>query len=274
VYTINRAGHAALNRVEQIMGMPIGIDVRDLDVDPAALDGAFDWFRWVDATFSTYTPDSVISQLNRGALTLSAAPPDVRAVLERCAALCQETDGYFDIHSAMLAQWERVGAMALRLGAVEPAGLVKGWSVDRAACMLESAGARNYCVNAGGDIRVRGRATSEEGWRVGIRHPLQHDKVAAVVTATDLAIATSGAYERGDHIVDPHSGQPPSGILSVTIVGPDLATADAYATAAYAMGQDGPPWTAHLVGTGYEAMTILGDQTVLSTPAFPALPTR
>lgn len=93
--------------------------------------------------------------------------------------------------------------------------------------------------------------------------------MAAVVVATDLAIATSGAYERGDHIVDPHSGQSPSGLLSVTIVGPDLATADAYATAAYAMGREGPSWTARLVSAGYEAMTILDDQTVLSTPAFP-----
>jgi len=54
-------------------------------------------------------------------------------------------------------------------------------------------------------------------------------------------------------------------------VGPDLATADAYATAAYAMGRHGPAWTTRLVGHGYEAMTILDDQTVLSTPAFPAL---
>jgi len=251
------------------MGMPIGIDVRDPDVDPAALDRAFDWFRWVDTTFSTYTSDSVISQLNRGEVTLSETHPDVRAVLTRCAEVRQETDGYFDIHSAMLAQWERVGDVALRLGAVEPAGLVKGWSVDRAARILEAAGARNYVVNAGGDIRVHGCPAPATCWRVGIRHPLQRDKVAAVVVATDLAIATSGAYERGDHIVDPHSGQSPSGILSVTIVGPDLATADAYATAAYAMGCEGPSWTARLVSADYEAMTILDDQTVLSTPAFP-----
>lgn len=251
------------------MGMPIRIDVRDPDVDPTALDHAFDWFRWVDATFSTYTPDSVISRLNRGEATLSDAHPDVRAVLERCAEVCQETDGYFDIHSAMLAQWERVGDVALRLGAVEPAGLVKGWSVDRAARILEAAGTRNYVVNAGGDIRVHGCPAPATCWRVGIRHPLQRDKVAAVVVATDLAIATSGAYERGDHIVDPHSGQPPNGLLSVTIVGPDLAMADAYATAAYAMGREGPSWTARLVSAGYEAMTILDDQTVLSTPAFP-----
>lgn len=87
--------------------------------------------------------------------------------------------------------------------------------------------------------------------------------------ATDTAIATSGSYERGQHIVDPHTVTAPEGVLSVTIVGPDLATADAYATAAYAMGRNGPDWTAILPALGYEAMTILDDATVLMTPAFP-----
>jgi thiamine biosynthesis lipoprotein len=93
--------------------------------------------------------------------------------------------------------------------------------------------------------------------------------VAKVVVANDLAIATSGAYARGDHVVDPHTRRPPAGVLSVTITGPDLATSDAYATAAFAMGLDGPAWTARL--RGYEAMTILADGRVLSTPCFPAV---
>jgi len=253
------------------MGMPIGIDVRDPEVDPGVLDRAFAWLRWVDATFSTYKPDSEISRLNRGGLALRDAHRDVRAVLARCAELRAETGGYFDMGAALLAQWERVGDVALRLGAVDPSGLVKGWAVERAARILEEAGARAYRVNAGGDIRVRGRPSPASGWRIGIQHPSLRDKVAAVIEATDLAIATSGAYERGAHIVDPHTGRPPEGVLSVTITGPDLATADAYATAAYAMGREGPAWTARLVARGYEAMTILADQTVLSTPAFPAM---
>jgi thiamine biosynthesis lipoprotein len=257
------------HRVEHIMGMPIGIDVRDPDADPAALDAAFDWLRWVDATFSTYRTDSEISRLNRGELDPKATHPDVRLVLERCAQLREETDGYFDAASALLFQWERLGDAALRLDAVDPSGLVKGWSVDRAAAILDAAGARNYAINAGGDIWVRGYAAPGQHWRVGIQHPLQHDRVAAVVEAADLAVATSGAYERGAHIVDPHSGAPPSGVLAVTITGPDLATADAYATAAFAMGRDGPAWTACLVALGYEALTILDDATVLMTPAFP-----
>ena len=92
-------------------------------------------------------------------------------------------------------------------------------------------------------MRLRGGALPEPRWRVGIQHPQIRDRIAAVVEADDLAVATSGAYTRGDHVVDPHTGRPPEGVLSVTIAGPDLATADAYATAAFAMGADGPEWT-------------------------------
>jgi thiamine biosynthesis lipoprotein len=252
-----------LNRLEHIMGMPIGIDVRDADVDPAALDRAYDWLRWVDATFSTYKWESEISRLNRGELSLQDCHPEVQAVLARCEQLTRQTGGYFDIHSASLPP---EGGAA---GGIDPSGLVKGWAVDRAGEILDEAGARNYSINAGGDVRVRGRPSPEEAyWRVGIQHPLIRDKIAGVVAAVDVGVATSGAYERGEHIVDPHTGRPPSGLLSVTVVGVDLGSADAYATAAFAMGADGPAWTARLFG--YEAMTITADERVLYTRAFPS----
>ncbi len=257
-----------LRRVEQIMGMPIGIDVRDAHVSPTALDHAFAWLRAVDATFSTYREDSAISRLNRGVLDPAEAPPEVREVLARCADLYTETGGYFDIQAPYRdPRGPRPGVVPAQPGAVDPSGLVKGWSVDRAGLILEAAGAGAYTINAGGDIRARGRPPGQTCWRVGIQHPRQHDKIAAVVAATNLVIATSGAYERGAHILDPHSNQPAGGVLSVTVVGPDLATADAYATAAYAMGPDGADWLAQI--NGYQALIILADDVVLSTPGFP-----
>jgi thiamine biosynthesis lipoprotein len=247
------AAVSGVHRVEDIMGMPILVDVRDDDAEVGALDQVFDWFRWVDATFSTYRDDSEISRLNRGELALDDTHPDVRRILERCEELRDETRGYFD---------------ACATGMLDPSGLVKGWSVDRAADMLHGADLRNFAVNAGGDIRLSGRAVPELHWRIGIQHPRERDRVAAVVEASDVAIATSGAYERGDHVVNPHTGRPPAGVLSVTVTGPELATADAYATAAFAMGSDaGPLWTARL--RGYEALTILEDDVVLSTRRFP-----
>lgn len=247
-------GRPGIRRVEFVMGMPIVVDVRDEAVEAVTLDAVFDWFRLVDATFSTYKEDSEISRLNRGKLTLTEAHPDVRAVLRRCDELREETNGYFDARFAG--------------DAIDPSGLVKGWSVDRAAAILDEAGLSNYAVNAGGDIRLRGGALPDATWRVGIQHPVVRDGVAAVVEGDDLAVATSGEYARGQHVLDPHTRRPPQGVLSVTITGPDLATADAYATAAFAMGAvRAPPWTARL--KGYQAMTILADERVLSTPGFP-----
>jgi FAD:protein FMN transferase len=243
-----------MTAVEHVMGMGIVVDVRGAGGEETAVDDVFDWLRFVDETFSTYKPESEICRLDRGELSLADAHRDVGDVLERCEELREETRGYFDA---------QVG------GRLDPSGLVKGWAVDRAAAILERAGARNFVIYAGGDIVARGRPSPEDYWHVGIRHPYLADRVAAVVEAEDLAIATSGAYARGDHVVDPHTGQPSTGLLSVTITGPALATADAYATAAFAMGERGPAWTAQL--DGYEAMSILTNETVLSTPGFPAI---
>jgi FAD:protein FMN transferase len=243
-----------IRRVEQIMGLPVVVDVRDDREADSAVDDLFDWLRWVDATFSTFKEDSEISRINRGELRREDAHSDVCEVLERCDRLREETNGYFDMRAPD--------------GRIDPSGLVKGWAVDRAAAILDRAGLHNYAVSAGGDMRVLGRAVPELAWRVGIQHPLDRQQVAAVVESTDLAIATSGAYARGDHVWNPHSGRAPSGILSVTIVGPELGTADAYATAAFAMGPErAPHWTARLAG--YEAMTILADETVFKTGGFP-----
>jgi thiamine biosynthesis lipoprotein len=251
-------GLPGIRRVEHVMGMPIVVDLRDDDLrGPDALDELFAWFRWVDDTFSTFKKDSEISRLNGCELALEDTHPDVRRVLARCEELRDETSGYFDVHAASP-------------DAIDPAGLVKGWSVDRGAELLDDAGLRNYAINAGGDIRLRGRAIPEWTWRVGIEHPLRNDMVAKVVEANDLAIATSGEYARGAHISVPHTRRPPGGIHSVTVTGPDLANADAYATAAFAMGAlRGPRWTARL--RGYQALTILADGRVLSTPGFPSV---
>jgi FAD:protein FMN transferase len=226
------------------MGIPVGIDVRDA-IDAAALDRAFDHLRWVDATFSPYRADSAIN----GEPTAEAV-----AVLDRCRELTAQTGGWFDVHAT---------------GRLDPSAFVKGWALDGAAAILVEAGARNLCLHAGGDVLVRGERARGERWRVGIQHPHRRDRVAAVLAARDLAVATSGAYERGEHIIDPHTGRPPHGVLSVTVAGPELGTADAYSTAAFAMGLDGPAWTATL--HGYSALTILADGRVLSTPGLDRL---
>jgi len=240
--------------VDFVMGMPIVVDVRDDEPD-GAVESVFDWLHFVDATFSTYKEDSEISRLNRGELALADADPCVREVLDRCDELRDETRGFFD-----------VGFRGD--GYVDPSGFVKGWSIDRAGAILDDAGVRNYAINAGGDLILRGDDLPRTGWRVGIQHPQVRDAVAAVIEVSDLAVATTGEYRRGRHVLDPRTGRPPADVVSVTVTGPDLGTADAYATAAFAMGAGGPHWTARL--RGYDAMTVLADERVLTTPGFPA----
>jgi thiamine biosynthesis lipoprotein len=238
------------------MGMPIIVDIRDGGAWDAELDRVFDWFRLVDERFSTYKPDSEISRLNRDELTIREVSDDVRAVLQRCEELRVETDGFFDVRAASR-------------DAVDPSGLVKGWSVDRAGALLDAAGATHFAVNAGGDVLLRGGALPRESWRLGIQHPRERQGLAAVVEGRVLAVATSGAYERGDHVLDPLTGAAPTGVLSVTVTGPELATADAYATAAFARGENAAAWASELPARGYEALTLVADGRYTATAGFP-----
>ena len=251
---VTSAGRGRLSRVEQVMGMPILIEVCDMDTDEAAIERVYRWLRYVDTTFSTYDASSEISRLNRGELKLADTSLAVRSVLGRCASLRERTDGFFDSCASMPG------------GGVDPSGLVKGWSLLGGARLLEQAGARNFCIDAGGDIIVRGHAPQGGPWRIGIAHPLQRDAIACTVALSDAAIATSGAYERGAHVIDPHTGAAPTGLLSATAIGLDITVADAFATAAFAMGRDAPQWCARQ--QGWEFMLVTEDEQVLTTAGF------
>jgi thiamine biosynthesis lipoprotein len=232
--------------VEHIMGTAISIDLRDAGVEDVVMETAFDWLREADARFSTYQPQSEISRLGRGEVTVEECHPDVGDVLMLCEDLREETEGVFNA-------WR-----CRPDGRLDPSGLVKGWAVERAAGILRRGGARNFCVNAGGDVVCRGEPEPGRAWRIGIRHPREAGAVAAVVHGYDLAVATSGAYERGDHIVDARTGMPSRTLLSLTVAGPSLTSADAYATAGFAMGSAGVEWVAARPGYAPFAVTASG----------------
>jgi len=141
--------------------------------------------------------------------------------------------------------------------------------VQVASDLLVAAGAVNHCVNAGGDVRVLGRPAAGLDWHIGIRHPWEEGQVCWVIHGTDLAIATSGTYERGFHVIDPHRGEPAKELRSVTVVGPDLGRADAYATAALAMGLPGLDWLAAL--DGYESGAVTEDGRAFRSAGLPTV---
>lgn len=242
-------------RVEHVMGTVVSLDLRNPQVSTEAVGAVFEWFHEVDGRFSTYSDESEVSQVSRGSVSIADCSQDLHEVLAFCDRVHQESHGAFD-------------AWGVGHG-LDPSAVVKGWSVDRATAILECAGARNFSLSAGGDVVARGEPEAGCTWRIGIRHPDAADKLAAVIAATNCAVATSGAYERGPHIIDPGTGRAASGLLSMTVVGPTLALADAYSTAAYVMGREGVSWL--LEQPGYDGYAITSDRRALFTPGFATL---
>lgn len=205
----------------------------------AALVDAEAQLRFADETFSTYRPLSQVSRLSRGELAVEDAGPEVAEVLVLCARAQAATDGAFD------PMWD---------GRLDPTGLVKGWAAQRASAALRAAGFGDHAVGAGGDVVCAGGPTPGAGWRVGVSDPHRPGELVHVVELRDAAVATSGPAERGAHVVDPTTGAPARGLASASAVGPDLAVADALATAAIAGGRADAPWMRRL--RGYEVLTV------------------
>ncbi|HXQ62755.1 MAG TPA: FAD:protein FMN transferase [Acidimicrobiales bacterium] len=208
--------------------------------------------RRADAVFSTWKADSPMSRLRRGEIRSEEAPPEVADVLELCAVARDLSDGWFD-------PWAMPGG-------VDPTGYVKGWAAQRALGDLASNGVTGAMVNAAGDIASFGAPDRSTPFRVGIVTPFSPGDLACVVELTG-AIATSGGYERGGHLIDPLTRRPGTRAASASVSGPDLGLADALATALVVAGEEGLGWFGSL--DGYEALLVLPDGTWRWTEGFP-----
>jgi thiamine biosynthesis lipoprotein len=252
------------------MGTVVSFDVPVTARHDGSLDAAVRWLHWVDRVFSPFRPDSDVSQLADGEVTVDGCAPEVAEVIEACAFVRELSGGYFTA-----SPW----------GRFDPSGYVKGWAVERAAGILSAAGSASHLVNGGGDVQCAGgrpgtgQAALGAGkapggvtvppWRVGIADPLRRGRLALVVEARDCGVATSGTAERGAHIVNPHTGLAAAGLASVTMIGPSLALADACATAAFAMEAGlAREWAESL--DGYEAYAITEAGETWQTSGFAA----
>lgn len=216
-----------------LMGMPITVEVADEGVSEDDLEAVFSYLVSVDETFSTYKETSEVSRLNRGELREDEYSDDLRAILALSEETRRATGGYFNI-------W--------RDGMCDPSGIVKGWAVRNAACILDARGLRNYYLDAGGDLQLAGMKDGAP-WRVGIRNPFNRAEHVKALSITDRGVATSGTAIRGQHIYNPyHAGQPIAEIVSMTVIGPDVYEADRFATAAFAMGRMGVAFVEGLEG--------------------------
>jgi FAD:protein FMN transferase len=246
-------------RAIEVWSTTVTIDARGLSAEVAAAEVfplVATFLHDVDAWFSTWRDDTPVHALRTGTVDESGVPPVVAQVLAGCRAARDLTDGAFD-------PWAVAGGF-------DPSGYVKGWAAERCVDLLAGAGLVNVSVNAGGDVVCRGEAEPGRPWRVGVRHPREHDLVARVVELRDGAVATSGTYERGFHVVDPRTGQPAHGVISATVVGPEGALADALATGLVVAGPAGLSWLARLPDPdAWSAYVVTGTAATFTGPAFP-----
>ncbi|WP_225440180.1 FAD:protein FMN transferase [Amycolatopsis eburnea] len=229
-----------------VMGTQASLHLRGRRIDshPAvepAVAAVFGHLRSVDELFSTYRPDSQVSALRRGELARGDRHPWLSEVLALCDEARERTDGYFD---------------AWLPGGFDPSGLVKGWATETATAHLAGLCGFDHHLNVGGDIAARVGVTAAPPWRVAIEDPAEPAAFLTILDVRTGGVATSGTAARGRHIVDPHTGTHPGGLLAVTVTGPTLLWADVFATAAFARGgQDVEQWVATRA-PGYEVAAL------------------
>lgn len=205
------------------MGMPITVEVVD-DSAASIMGSVFAYFQNVDKRYSTYKSNSEISKINKG-LAKNEWSQEMKEVLALCEQTKKLANGYFDISHN---------------GKLDPSGLVKGWAIHNAANLILKEGINNFYIEAGGDIQAHGTNANNQPWVVGIRNPFNTHEIIKAVGLKNEGIATSGTYIRGQHIYNPlNKAQTITSVKSLTVIGPNVYEADRYATAAFAMGQDG-----------------------------------
>lgn len=221
------------------MGTTASVHVDD-DIRASDFEDALAVFRSemerLESMFSVFRADSEISRINAGTLHHLDASPEVIEVLDACTWLEQASGGAFSVRRSREAT------------EINPSGFVKGWATERAAHRLADAGLAHWYAGVGGDIVARGGTNGHGPWRIGIADPRDEAMLVGNVEIIDGAVATSGTAERGAHLWDPRTGEPATHFLSVTVSGPSLTWADAYATTVFVMGDAGLQWLSQFEG--------------------------
>jgi thiamine biosynthesis lipoprotein len=317
-----RAASPALEFRGPTMGSTYTVKIAGASLSPPARTQAQDAVHAalsaVDAAMSTHRADSELSRFNRhGAATPFALSRDTFAVLALAQEVSTRTGGAFDVTVAPVVDaWgfgpgrhyrvvdaleiarleRRVGHDALALDrasssaakarpdvGADLSGIAKGFGIDRAAHALDALGLEHYMIEAGGEVRTRGRNAEGQPWRIAIEQPdAVPQRARRVVPLSGLSIATSGDYRiwferdgrRYCHEIDPARGRPiDNGVASVSVVADDCAFADAMATALMVMGE--ARGLAFAAATGLAAHFIVreagGRLRDASSPAFAAL---
>lgn len=259
----------------------------------AAAHAAIAEVKRIEAKYSRYLPDSVVSAINRAA---GVAPvmldPESRHLLDYADTCYRQSAGLFDISSGVLRRvWNfkslelpansSIGAALGLIGwdkiersdthirlpiagmEIDFGGFGKEYAVDRAAAILTSYGIANAMINLGGDLMVLGPHPGGRPWHVGIRHPRTDNTTLATLAITSGGLASSGDYERFieldgrrySHILNPKTGWPVvDSFQSVTVEAPTCLVAGSATTIAMLKGAlAGRDWL-HSLGLPYLAV--------------------
>ena len=236
----------------------------------------------IEAKFSRYRADSVVSRINAQAGGAAVEiDPETSQLLAFADACWRQSGGLFDATSGVLRRawrftdpvhvpsdaelaplvaligWDRVelGVNRVRLPRagmeIDFGGFGKEYAVDRAAAAMRDAGAQSAMVNLAGDLAILGPQPGGSPWRMGVRHPRREEMLLATIPVSSGAIATSGDYERfvevdgvrHCHVLDPRTGHSARGISSVTVHAPTCLVAGSATTIAMLKGaRDGVAW--------------------------------
>ena len=277
----------------------VQIHAGDAALAEAAAHAAIAEVKRIEAKYSRYLADSVVSRINAAAGTGAVAVDDETIGLLAFADACyRQSDGLFDATSGVLRRawnfkearvpsqaeldallplvgWEHVEVTNAHVRLAKPGmeldfgGFGKEYAVDRAARVMRERGVDSAMVNLAGDLAILSPQPDGAPWRVGIRHPRLDDKLLATLPVTSGALATSGDYERfievegvrHCHVLDPRTGRSASGLQSVTVHGPSCLVAGSATTIAMLKGrEEGLAWLADL---GLAHLAVAGDGTVI-----------
>ncbi len=235
-------------------------------------------FATVDSLMSTWSPSSELSRLNRAPADSSVElSPLLGDCLARALSLRTLTGGAFEPGAEPLMRlWgfyrregrlpdpDTLAELLPRLddydyepdtrrfvkrrdeAAIDLGGIAKGFALDLAAGALVELGLTRAMIDLGGNLFCLGEAEQGRDWRVGIRDPLNRDRLFATIALRNQAVATSGSYERFvtidgkryGHIMNPATGRPAEGLLSATVISGEATLGDGLATALFVLGPE------------------------------------
>jgi len=282
LYNLNSFSQETYKQSLVLMGCDFAITVtaNSKEAGKTYIQEAINEITRIEKLISSWDTNSQTYLINKNAgIQPVTVDRELIELIERSIAISKFTDGAFDISFASMDKiWkfdgsvttmpseEKIKASVEKVGyeniilnkhnstvflknkemKISFGGIGKGYAADKAKALLISKGVKGGIINASGDLTTWGKQANGEPWQVGVKNPLNKDKIFAWFPVENKAVVTSGNYEkyvmingqRYTHIINPKTGYPSKGIISVSVFAPKAELADALATSIFVMGKE------------------------------------